>query len=161
MRTISLTLIVLVGTAFAASAAPREIAGVASVIDGDTLEIHGTRIRLFGIDSPEGRQQCQRRDGTSWRCGQQAALALQDHIGRRPIVCVERDIDRFRRVVAQCRLGNEDINGWLVAQGWAAAYVSFSHDYISQEAVARAAGIGVWSGEFVMPWDWRRSSSRK
>nr|MBA3516675.1 thermonuclease family protein [Hyphomicrobiales bacterium] len=27
------------------------IMGVASVIDGDTIEIHGTRIRLHGIDA--------------------------------------------------------------------------------------------------------------
>jgi len=138
-----------------ADAAQNRIVGVASVIDGDTIEIHGVRIRFFGIDAPEGGQQCRRPDGTPWRCGQQAALALQDHIGRRPIACTQRDIDRFRRVVAQCRLGNQDINGWLVAQGWAAAYVSFSRDYVAEERSARAAGIGVWSGEFIMPWDWR------
>jgi hypothetical protein len=31
-------------------------AGQASIIDGDTLEIHGTRIRLWGIDAPESDQ---------------------------------------------------------------------------------------------------------
>ena len=34
-----------------ASAGPLQ--GRASVIDGDTLEVQGTRIRLFGIDAPE------------------------------------------------------------------------------------------------------------
>lgn len=34
-------------------ALPGDLAGQASVIDGDTLEIHGTRIRLWGIDAPE------------------------------------------------------------------------------------------------------------
>lgn len=48
--------------------------GVASVIDGDTLEIHGSRIRLHGIDAPESRQACTESNGAAWRCGQAAAL---------------------------------------------------------------------------------------
>jgi endonuclease YncB( thermonuclease family) len=50
------------------------IVGVASVIDGDTIEIHGQRIRLFGIDAPESSQLCVRPTGEHWRCGQQASL---------------------------------------------------------------------------------------
>jgi hypothetical protein len=34
------------------------LAGQASIIDGDTLEVHGTRIRLWGIDAPESSQLC-------------------------------------------------------------------------------------------------------
>jgi len=34
----------------------------ASVIDGDTIEVHGQRIRIHGIDAPESRQLC-RLDG--------------------------------------------------------------------------------------------------
>jgi endonuclease YncB( thermonuclease family) len=32
--------------------------GQASVIDGDTLEIHETRSRLWGVDAPESNQLC-------------------------------------------------------------------------------------------------------
>lgn len=142
--------------ATAALAQGRLIIGVASVIDGDTIEIHGERIRLFGIDAPESRQECRRPDGSLWRCGQQAALALQDHIGRRPIKCEQRDIDRYHRIVAQCRLAGEDINGWLVATGWAVAFTRYSRDYVQQEEEARAERRGIWSGDFAMPWDWRR-----
>ena len=46
------------------------------MIDGDTLEIHGERIRILDIDAPETRQPCQDQDGAEWRCGQKAALAL-------------------------------------------------------------------------------------
>ncbi|HEX7883996.1 MAG TPA: hypothetical protein VF499_14825, partial [Afipia sp.] len=35
-----------------------DVAGQASVIDGDTIEIHGTRVRLYGIDAPEHDQLC-------------------------------------------------------------------------------------------------------
>jgi len=37
------------------------LSGQASIIGGDTLEIHGTRIRLWGIDAPESSQLCRGR----------------------------------------------------------------------------------------------------
>ena len=93
------------------------IAGVASVIDGDTIEIHGQRIRLHGIDAPEGGQTCLDAAGRTWRCGQRAALALQDLIGRRTVTCDERDVDRYGRIVGRCLVGDLDINEWLVVSG--------------------------------------------
>ena len=66
------------------------IAGQASVIDGDTLEIHGTRIRLFGIDAPESGQTCV-RNAEAYRCGKDAAFALADFIGRHVVTCERRD----------------------------------------------------------------------
>lgn len=42
--------------------------GQASVIDGDTLEIHCTRIRIFGIDAPESDQLCRNEESEVYRC---------------------------------------------------------------------------------------------
>ena len=137
------------------ASAAGDLTGVASVIDGDTVEIHGRRVRLHGIDAPESAQLCERPGGERWRCGQRAALALADHIGRVPITCRGRDTDRYDRVVAVCFKGSEDLNAWLVAQGWAMAYRRFSQDYVTMEDRARASRNGIWSGRFVMPWDWR------
>ena len=132
------------------------ITGVASVTDGDTLEIRGTRIRLHGIDAPESSQHCVRPSGQDWRCGQLAALALSDRIGRRSVSCEERDIDRYGRTIAVCSQGGVDLNSWMVREGWAVAYRQYSQDYVREEAEARSAGRNIWSGSFVMPWDWRR-----
>ncbi|TAJ37295.1 MAG: thermonuclease family protein [Reyranella sp.] len=131
------------------------LAGPASVIDGDTIEVHGTRIRLHGIDAPESRQECRRPDGTTWRCGQQAALALSDHIGRRPVTCKPLDRDRYGRVIASCSLSSGDLNRWMVANGWAVSYRRYSLDYVADEEKARQARLGIWVGPFEMPWDWR------
>jgi len=125
-----------------ASAAHAEIVGRASVIDGDTIEIHGQRIRLFGIDAPESAQLCLAED-RRWRCGQQAALALDERITGRPVACREKDRDRYGRIVAVCRAGDEDLNAWLVAKGWALAYRRYSTDYVDEEAAAGAARKGI------------------
>lgn len=136
------------------------IVGQASVIDGDTIEIHGQRIRLLGIDAPESSQTCSDARGKPYRCGQKAALALSDRIGRRTVSCEPRDLDRYKRVVAVCSIDATDLNAWLVSQGLAVAYRRYSHDYTAQEDAARAAGRGVWAGRFVMPAEWRRTKGR-
>ncbi|WP_281023647.1 thermonuclease family protein [Minwuia sp. IMCC4030] len=132
-----------------------EIAGVATVIDGDTLEVRGERIRLHGIDAPESAQTCQ-AEGKAWRCGQQASFALADRIGRLPVRCETFQQDRYGRIIAICRRGRVDLNNWMVRMGWALAYRRYSTDYIAAENEAQQAGLGIWQGRFVPPWDWRR-----
>jgi len=133
------------------------ITGVSSVIDGDTLEVRGQRIRLHGIDAPESRQICIRADDTSLRCGQQAALALSDRIGRQQVSCRVRDTDRYGRAIAVCVQDGSDLNEWMVQQGWAVAYRRYSRDYIPAEEDARRSRRNIWSGQFDMPWNWRRA----
>ena len=136
-------------------ASSAELVGRASVIDGDTLEIHGERIRLEGIDALESRQTCA-RNGAAWRCGQSAALALSDWIGVRPVACAGSGRDRYNRVIARCSVAGDDMQAWLVTNGHALAYRRYSMDYVPHEERAQAVGAGVWSGQFTAPWDWRR-----
>ncbi len=117
------TLAVLIALLPAVSLA--DMTGQASVIDGDTIEIHGQRIRLHGIDAPESGQLCC-IDGKRWRCGEDAANVLADLIDRRPVTCQERDRDRYGRVVAVCRVAGEDLGAWLVGNGLALAYRRYS-----------------------------------
>lgn len=129
--------------------------GVPSLIDADTLEVAGCRLRLFGIDAVEAYQTC-RRNRRTWPCGEAAIAALDALIAGRPIVCETVQRDRFRRVLARCRVGAVDINAWLVRQGWALADRAYSLDYVVEEALAERERKGVWAGSFVPPWEWRQ-----
>jgi endonuclease YncB( thermonuclease family) len=146
----------LLAVAIGSPALSQTIAGTASVIDGDTIEIHGLRVRLHGIDSPEGRQECTLA-GKPWRCGPAAANALSDLIGRRPVTCQQTDTDRYGRAVARCEVAGEDIGRWMVRQGWAMAYAQYSKDYVRDQKAAKSAKAGLWAGDFMPPWEWRKS----
>ncbi len=139
---------------------PSIVTGRATIVDGDTLDIGGKRIRLYGIDAPESRQNCQ-TESLSYRCGQDATAALADKIGQRPVTCHRKDVDRYGRIVAVCWIGAEDLNAWMVWQGWAVAYRRFSTDYVLHEDTARKARRGLWQGEFQMPWDWRLARRKR
>jgi endonuclease YncB( thermonuclease family) len=136
-----------------------DVEGPARVIDGDSLEVDGRQIRLYGIDAPEHDQTC-KAEGLTWLRGERASLALFGKIGRNPVRCEERDRDKYGRIVSICFAAGEDVNRWMVREGWAVAYRRFTDRYVSAENEARAAGRNLWRGEFVMPWDWRRGKRR-
>ena len=150
-----LSTMLLAGTALCAPAAINVVAGRASIIDGDTIEVHGQRIRLEGIDAPESSQLC-RRHGTSWHCGQQSAMELSEWVGSKPVTCSWSKHDRYGRALARCSASAKDLGGWLVRNGWAFAYVSYSKDYIAEEALGKQQSRGLWAGQFAYPWTWRK-----
>ena len=133
------------------------VSGPARVVDGDTLEVRGTRVRLYGIDAPETAQRC-RSGGRPWSCGREATRALAGRVGSRAVACESRDQDRYGRIVAVCRVAGEDVNAWMVVEGWAFAYRQYSMRYVAEETAAKVARRGIWQGDAVPPWDWRRGT---
>ena len=133
------------------------LGGVPRIIDADTLELSKQRVRLQGIDAPESAQSCRLTDGRRYQCGKQATAALQKHLGRAAIRCAIDGRDRYGRGLGTCYTSDgTNLNAWLVQQGHALAYRPYSTEYVPDEDHARAGRAGIWGGEFVPPWEWRR-----
>lgn len=134
------------------------IAGIASVIDGDTIEIHGQRVRFNGIDAPESSQHCDDARGLRYQCGAKAAAALDGFLSEaRSVRCEFASWDSYGRYVGNCSRGDGvNIAGWLVENGHALDWPKYSSGaYAGQQALAKAAARGIWSGSFQVPWEWR------
>ena len=137
------------------------ISGRAKIIDGDSLEVAGERIRLFGIDAPEARQQCRDPQGADYACGRDAARILTALIGGRPVSCTLVTHDRYARDVATCQAEGRDLGEAMVRAGYARDYARHSKGrYAAAERDARAARRGLWAGTFEEPAVWRKREMR-
>lgn len=154
-------LLAVIAGAFASTlpAFAAEIAGTAHVVDGDTLYLDQVKVRLHGVDAPETDQVCLDSAGKTWACGIAARDALALKIGHAQVTCESKDKDRYGRIVALCRVGGEDIDKWLVREGWALAFVRYSQDYLEDEHFAERQHAGMWAGAFINPWDWRHRAT--
>jgi len=131
--------------------AEQEIQGRVKVIDGDSLVLNGAEIRLQGIDAPEGRQKC-RKYGSEWLCGRQAARHLRKLASGGAVKCTGWQQDKYNRLLANCRRNDVDLNRAMVRDGWAVSYGGYERE----EAEARRRAVGIWTGEFNTPQQWRR-----
>ena len=130
------------------------IEGFARIIDGDSLFVGKTEVRLYGVDAPELMQRCQ-REGRDVPCGREALRNLVALVGGQPVFCEKKSVDRFQRVIARCTVDNVDLAQAMVNAGHA---VAFGH-YLREEEAAKAERKGLWAGEFMRPQDWRRQES--
>ncbi len=134
------------------------VVGSPSVVDGDTIDIHGERIRFNGIDAPESSQLCLDEIGSKYRCGAVSANALADFLSTSlPVACTFVDRDRYGRFVGDCYLANgKSVQEWMVSSGHALDWPRYSGGkYATLQAEAKNDHRGVWKGDFQEPWNWR------
>lgn len=144
-------LVVLFALLCAPAALASPIVGRAEIIDGDSLRVAGTEIRLHGVDAFERSQKC-----GELACGREATAMLRQLVASRDVSCTRKDVDRYGRTVAKCRVGETDLAAALVRAGWAMAFTRYSFEYVVAEQSARTAKAGAWaSGQVTPPWTWR------
>ncbi len=131
---------------------------VVHVVDGDTLDIDApdagkskTRIRLWGVDTPE----LARGDHPEMHFAKQArefaVQTLQDKEVN-VVLAPDKTRDRYGRLLAYvfCKRGGQMFNEMLIEKGYAYADPRYAHPYKKQfdsaENRARKAGFGLWSG---------------
>lgn len=132
--------------------APSPLSGRAEAVDGDTLRIGPTRIRLTGLDAPELDQTCSTSAG-EWNCGGEARAFLAALVDHRMTNCAPSGRDCYGRTLARCDVAADDLGAQIVAAGW--AVIDF--DYGPEQAASRAARRGIWAGDFISPAEWRRT----
>ena len=131
------------------------IAGPARVVDGDTLQVAGTRIRLEGIDAPETSQTCTDRAGGAWNCGNVASAELEKLVRDQIVSCDGTGLDKYGRTLAVCFVGDLQLNAEMVRRGLAWAFVRYSSRYVADEQAARQHQVGIWQGSATPAWTWR------
>lgn len=147
---------VLISACAALAIAEPSLEGTARVIDGDTLEINGQRVRLWGIDAFEASQPC-----SHVPCGAYATRNLEELVRDQRVRCLQRDIDRYKRIVAQCFVDKTDLGRTMVLRGWAFDYPQYSKGFYKDEQEwARNEPRGAWHGHFQWPWDYRHSRAK-
>jgi endonuclease YncB( thermonuclease family) len=133
---------------------PVLVGRVTRVLDGDTIEVALSsgpiRVRFGSVDAPEKNQ--------PW--GREARAALTRKLGDREVELDVVSQDQYDRLVAVVGLDDENVNAWLVQQGYAWAYREYTKDknYCVWEAEARSAHRGLWAlpaAQRHAPWEFR------
>ena len=133
-----------------------EIYGLPVITDGDTIKILNSKIRLHGIDAPEKKQKCTKKT-RKYNCGIVATEALIKKISKNIVKCqIQKNKDRYNRFIGICFVKQEDLNKWMVRNGFAIAYRRYSKKYILDEEFAKRNKLGLWSGTFLKPEKWRK-----
>jgi endonuclease YncB( thermonuclease family) len=132
-----------------------ELRGPASVVDGDTLDVAGTRVRLEGIDAPEIGQMCDGGSQGAWACGREARRALEMLASYGEVTCESKGLDKYSRHLGVCFVRGKDLNAEMIRMGLAWAFVKYSAMYVAEEAEAKAAQRGIWKNDTEPAWTYR------
>ena len=149
-------IILLLSTSFSAQA---DIIGKAKITDGDTIVINNIRIRFTGSDAPEsyyyGKTQTCKGPQGEWECGNAATEKLKALINNQVVRCTDEGKDKYGRTLGICYVNDVDLQAEMVRSGMAVAYLRYSNRYENEQNEAKAAKVGMWSGEFLEPEAWR------
>ena len=134
----------------------RKVVGVA---DGDTLTVvtrskRQHKIRLAGIDAPEKQQPF----------GERSKQSLSDLCFGKQAEVTTPVVDRYKRVVANVKCDDVNVNAEQVSRGMAWTYRRYAdrnyHLYLL-EFGARLTKRGLWADPNpVAPWQWRNHRKR-
>jgi endonuclease YncB( thermonuclease family) len=124
-------------TAGALTAEPQRVA----VVDGATLRLDETVVRLHGVAAPARGRTCADGNGAGYDCGAAASAALADLVRDRSVACRLSGHDRTGLAQGVCEAGGTELNRAVVAAGWARAV---GPGLGAAEASARAGGLGLW-----------------
>lgn len=141
----------LFAAALVAPAYAQVIEGTATVIDGDTIDMTGARIRIAHIDAPEAQQTCS-REGQEWACGTDAIAELVSIIEGKGVACTVIDTDVYGRHVATCQAGIFNAGREMVRRGMAVALDGAPDEYEQAADIAKRINSGVWASTFELPW---------
>lgn len=134
-----------------------QIKGQADVIKGNLLEIDGQKIQLYGIDAPDLSQVCYIK-GKPWQCGLTAKHKLIEKIDGKSLTCLGKKRENNNILMAECFVGRQNLNAWLVEKGWAVAERRDSRSFISSEIIAKRDRRGLYQSEFLKPSLWREAN---
>jgi endonuclease YncB( thermonuclease family) len=131
-------------------------AETARVIDGDTLDVDGQIVHLYGIDAPELGQRCNLPSGGTWPCGEAAARVLNELVAGAQVSCNAKSHAPGQRVTSVCVVAGLDINRQMIRDGFAWAASPTDSDYVDAEGRAREQSIGVWWTPTQSPPEYRK-----
>lgn len=141
-------------------AGAKTITGQAYIVDGDTIHITSMfgkyKIRFDGVDAPETKQTCQDSSQKPYACGTASTEYLRSIVGSSEVTCVSKMRDRYKRYIATCYVGEDNLSYLMVRSGHARAYVRYSKEYLPAENIARKQKLGIWQGGHTAPWVFRR-----
>lgn len=141
------------------SVSNKEIVGRASVVDGDTLDIQGKRVRLLGVDAPESGQWCLNESNYGYPCGKDVSFWLSSWLENKNVSCIPNGKVTYDRIVAECFVGGMSVNNTLVLNGMATAEAKYSRKFLISEGKAIYYKKGMWSGKFDRPSKYRRGDN--
>jgi endonuclease YncB( thermonuclease family) len=140
-----------------ADADEKIIVGQPTVVSGDTLDFNNKQVRLFDIDAPEIDQTCLIGDGEgTWPCGREAARALSQALDQFTVSCETMGTDYGGRWFARCNVDTLSLAIVMASNGWAVPNRECQcEDVRAWSMLARNRRLGIWSGTFTWPWEWR------